>query len=71
MLHKISFLEEIDKINDAFPAVLHCAECGCLRTMKIERGTGKLVHQCTVCGTARHRRSSQRGRDNEHTPKGN
>jgi hypothetical protein len=57
MLHTISFLEEIDKINDAFPAVLHCAKCDCTRTMKIERGTGKLVHRCTVCGTARHRRS--------------
>jgi hypothetical protein len=55
MQHTISFLEEIDKINDAFPVVLYCTKCDRLRLMKIERGSEKLAHRCTACGTARWR----------------
>jgi hypothetical protein len=53
MPHTISFSEEIDKINDAFPVVLHCAKCDRLRSMKIDRSSDKLAQRCTACGTAR------------------
>jgi hypothetical protein len=59
MPHTISFSEEIDKINDAFPVVLYCAKCDRLRPMKIERGPEKLAHRCTACGAARWRRSGR------------
>jgi hypothetical protein len=55
----ISFSEEIDKINDAFPVVLYCAKCDRLRLMRIERGADKLAHRCTACGTARWRGSGR------------
>jgi hypothetical protein len=55
MPHTISFSEEIDKINDAFPVVLYCANCDHLRLMKIERGSDKFAHRCTACGAARCR----------------
>jgi hypothetical protein len=57
MPHTISFSEEIDKINDAFPVVLYCTKCDRLRLMKIERGSDKLAHRCTACGVARQRTS--------------
>jgi hypothetical protein len=60
MPHAISFFEELDKINDAFPAVLHCKKCDRARLMKIERGADKLVHRCTACGVARQRTSRRR-----------
>jgi hypothetical protein len=59
MPHSISFSEEIEKINDAFPVVLYCTKCDRLRLMKIERGSDKLAHRCTACGMARRRRSSR------------
>jgi len=59
MPHTISFLEEIDKINDAFPVVLHCTKCDRLRPMKIDRSSNKLAHKCTACGTARRRGSGR------------
>jgi hypothetical protein len=43
MPHTISFSEEIDKINEAFPVVLYCAKCDRLRQMKIERGSDELA----------------------------
>jgi hypothetical protein len=55
----ISFSEEIDKINDAFPVVLYCTKCDRLRPMKIERASDKLAHRCTACGTARWRGSGR------------
>ena len=39
MPRTISFSEEIDKINDAFPVVLYCAKCDRLRLMKLERSS--------------------------------
>jgi hypothetical protein len=59
MPHTISFLEEIDKINDAFPVVLYCTKCDRLRLMKIERNSDKLAHRCTACGVARARGSGR------------
>jgi hypothetical protein len=59
MPRTISFSEEIDKINDVFPVVLFCAKCDRLRLMKIERGSDKLAHRCTACGTSRWRGSSR------------
>lgn len=56
MPHTISFSEEIDKINDAFPVVLYCTKCDRLQLMKLERGSDKLAHRCTACGTARRSR---------------
>jgi hypothetical protein len=53
MPRTISFSEEIDKINDAFPVMLYCANCDRLRLMKIERGSDKFAHRCTACGAAR------------------
>jgi hypothetical protein len=55
MPRTISFSEEIDKINRAFPVVLYCAKCDRLRLMKIERNADKLAHRCTACGRARRR----------------
>jgi hypothetical protein len=55
MPHTISFSEEIDKINHAFPVVLYCAKCDRLRLIKIERKSDKLAHRCTACGRARRR----------------
>jgi hypothetical protein len=65
MPRTISFTEEIDKINDAFPAVLHCMKCDRPRLMKIERGADRLVHRCTACGTARSRGSGPLRSGNE------
>lgn len=59
MSHTISFSEEIDKINDAFPVALHCTKCGRLRPMKIDGGSEKLAHRCTACGTVRWRGSGR------------
>jgi hypothetical protein len=57
MPRTISFSEEIDRINDAFPVMLYCMKCDDLRPMKIERGSDKLAHRCTACGAARWRGS--------------
>jgi hypothetical protein len=54
-----SFSEELDKINEAFPAVLHCLKCDRPQQMKIERGADKLVHLCAACGMARQRTSGR------------
>jgi hypothetical protein len=59
MPHTISFPEEIDKINDAFPVSLYCTKCDRLRLMKIECGSDKLVHRCTACGMPRWRGSDR------------
>jgi hypothetical protein len=53
MRRTVSFWEEIDKINHAFPVVLYCTKCDRLRLMKIKRNSDKLAHRCTACGTAR------------------
>jgi hypothetical protein len=59
MPHTISFLDEIDKINDAFPVLLYCGKCNRLRLMKIEHSSDKLAHRCTACGKARWRESGR------------
>jgi hypothetical protein len=59
MAHTISFSEEIDKINDAFPVVLYCTKCEHLRLMKIERGQDKFGINAPHVGTARWRGSGR------------
>jgi hypothetical protein len=55
MSQNISFSEEIDKINHAFPVALYCTKCDRQRLMKIESKSDKFAHRCTACGMARQR----------------